>query len=217
MSDIPTSPSAAAMEGVPAEGNATGGDALQFRLAPAAFLKKRREAQMCYLFDLRSEEDFAEDPFPGSYNLPFVHLEDNLHRLPFQGDLLFYDDGSGLAARAAQMLHENAFTDFCYLSEGLSALREALDADPLEVQYGRLDPEARAQAIEKVLDEKVRSFLAQDGGGLEVVGIEDERIMVSYEGACGGCASATTGTLRFIQSSLTTALNHPLEVVPINV
>jgi Fe-S cluster biogenesis protein NfuA len=61
----------------------------------------------------------------------------------------------------------------------------------------------------------VRDFLAKDGGGMEVVAIEDSKIVVSYHGACGSCSSSTAGTLRFIQGVLTVNLNHEIEVVPV--
>ena len=89
-------------------------------------------------------------------------------------------------------------------------LAERLDA------LAKTKSDERSEAIERVLDQKVREFLARDGGGLEVKSIEDDRLLVSYFGACGGCGSSTAGTLRFIQTSLTVALNHEIEVVPVD-
>ena len=66
--------------------------------------------------------------------------------------------------------------------------------------------------VEAALDERVREFLARDGGGLEVIGIEDNRVPGSYQGACG---SSTSGTLMVIQNALTIALNHEIEGVPV--
>lgn len=191
-------------------------DPEQFRLSPLQALERRRKAETIYFFDLREVEEFQEGHLPGAFSLPFAMLEDNLHRLPFVGDLVFSDGGEGLALQAARMLHDNGFTDQYYVDEGFTALREALVNSPDEIRYETLSEEERRKAIETVLDDKVRAFLERDGGGLEVREIDGDRIMVSYFGACGGCGSSTTGTLRFIQTALTIALNHDIEVVPID-
>lgn len=185
-------------------------------LSPQEMLERRRTAPHVYVFDLRDAEAFEAGHIPGGFNLPFEHLESNLHRLPFQGDLLFFDGGEGQARKAAEILLENAFTDFYFIEEGYEVLMDTLAKSPDDTRYAELDKEARAEAIERVLDEKVRAMLASDGGGMEVVGIEDERVLISYQGACGSCGSSTAGTLRFIQMALTNALNHEIEVVPVD-
>ena len=184
------------------------------RVTPAEFIVQRRTVPVVYVFDLRDQEAFDSGNLTGSYSLPIEHLEQNLHRLPFSGDMLFYDGGEGLVLQAAALLEENGFTDYVYVEEGYDAVLAALMADPEEIKFDSLDEVEQARAIEKVLDEKVRDFLARDGGGLELVGIDGDRVLVSYQGACGSCPSSTTGTLRYIQSALTLALNHPIEVVP---
>jgi Fe-S cluster biogenesis protein NfuA/rhodanese-related sulfurtransferase len=179
------------------------------------YLKRRRTSQTVYVFDLRASEEYDAGHLPGAYSLPFAHVEPNLHRLPFSGDILFYDGGEGSAKQVATLLEENGFSDFWYVEEGYTALTEALRASPEEVNYLALDPTGRAAKVEQVLNEKIRDFLARDGGGLEVVAIEDNRVTVSYHGACGSCSSSTAGTLRFIQGALTIHLNHEIEVVPV--
>jgi len=188
----------------------------QTRLSPEAFLEKRRTEPVAYVFDLRDAEAYAAGHLPGAFSLPLEQLEPNLSRLPFSGAMLFHDGGEGLAAQAVRLLEDNGFTDFFYAEEGLAALQAALAASPDDVRYADLGPEERRAAVEKVLDEQVREFLARDGGGMEVLEIEDDRIKVAYQGACGGCSSATAGTLFFIQTALTRALNHEIQVVPVD-
>jgi Fe-S cluster biogenesis protein NfuA/rhodanese-related sulfurtransferase len=185
------------------------------RLTPAQFLEQRRTAATVYVFDLRPSEEYDAGHLPGAYSLPFQHLEPNLHRLPFSGDLLFYDGGDGAVQQVCALLSDNGFNDFRVVHEGYAALQEALRTTPGEVNYETLTAVERAAKIEQVLDEKVRDFLAKDGGGMEVVAIEDSKIVVSYHGACGSCSSSTAGTLRFIQGVLTVNLNHEIEVVPV--
>jgi Fe-S cluster biogenesis protein NfuA len=51
--------------------------------------------------------------------------------------------------------------------------------------------------VEAVLDEAVRPGLRADGGDVEVVGIDEDRVVqVRLKGACQGCPSATM-TLTF--------------------
>jgi Fe-S cluster biogenesis protein NfuA len=54
--------------------------------------------------------------------------------------------------------------------------------------------------INQMLDEQVRPYLLADGGGLKVLSLEDNKLKVHYQGACGTCPTATTGTLYAIES-----------------
>lgn len=58
----------------------------------------------------------------------------------------------------------------------------------------------RLQEINRMLDEQVRPYLLADGGGLKILGLEGNRLKVHYQGACGTCPTATTGTLYAIES-----------------
>lgn len=58
----------------------------------------------------------------------------------------------------------------------------------------------RLKEINQMLDEQVRPYLLADGGGLKVLGLDDNRLKVHYQGACGTCPTATTGTLYAIES-----------------
>lgn len=62
--------------------------------------------------------------------------------------------------------------------------------------------------IEAILDQAIRPALANDGGGIDVLGIEGDVIKVHYQGACGTCPSSTTGTLTYIETFLKDTL-HP--------
>lgn len=73
--------------------------------------------------------------------------------------------------------------------EEVHATREVQDSD---------DP--RLQTINKMLDEQVRPYLLADGGGLKILGLEGNRLKVHYQGACGTCPTATSGTLYAIES-----------------
>lgn len=58
----------------------------------------------------------------------------------------------------------------------------------------------RLQQINQLLDEQVRPYLLADGGGLKILGLDGNRLKVHYQGACGTCPTATSGTLYAIES-----------------
>lgn len=77
----------------------------------------------------------------------------------------------------------------------------ALETDDEEVHVSKEamnDP--RLEVINQMLDDQVRPYLLADGGGLKVLGLEDNVLKVHYQGACGTCPTATTGTLYAIES-----------------
>jgi len=68
--------------------------------------------------------------------------------------------------------------------------------------------------INQVLDEMVRPALANDGGGLEIVGYDNNTLFIQYQGACGTCPSAARGTLMQIEMLLKHQINPDISVVP---
>lgn len=62
----------------------------------------------------------------------------------------------------------------------------------------------RLDAITVLLDEQIRPYLQGDGGDLHVLGLEVDRLVVHYQGACGSCPSPILGTLRGIENLLRT-------------
>ena len=59
------------------------------------------------------------------------------------------------------------------------------------------------ERIESVLNESVRPALAADGGEIEVVGIDDDRIVqVRLLGACQGCPSSALTLTMGVESTL---------------
>jgi len=81
--------------------------------------------------------------------------------------------------------------------------------------FPALSKEDQLKAIEMVLDRSIRANLARDGGGVEVKGFEDNVVKIEYHGACGSCATSSTGTLQFIQGQLKQQLDSSLKVKPV--
>lgn len=79
------------------------------------------------------------------------------------------------------------------------------------------DSTALRERIEAVLNEFVRPGLRVDGGDVEVVGIDADRIVqVRMQGACQGCASATITLTMGIEATLKAHIPEVrfLEAVP---
>jgi len=72
----------------------------------------------------------------------------------------------------------------------------------------------KVDRINQLLDDQVRPYLQGDGGDLYVVGLEGNRLMVHYQGACGSCPSSISGTLAGIES-LVRQIEPELEVVAV--
>jgi len=81
---------------------------------------------------------------------------------------------------------------------------------PIEVEAD--DPEMLMR-INMILDENIRPFLDKDGGGIDVLRLQDFTLTVRYKGACGGCPSAVTGTLFAINNLLQSYVDDRLQVV----
>jgi Fe-S cluster biogenesis protein NfuA len=75
------------------------------------------------------------------------------------------------------------------------------------------DPHLRE--IEALLDERIRPYLAGDGGWLEIVDLADDQLSIRYEGACGSCPSSLTGTLMAIENMIREEIDPKISVVAI--
>jgi len=67
--------------------------------------------------------------------------------------------------------------------------------------------------INALLDRSVRPALAGDGGGLEVLDLQDKTLTIRYQGACGTCPSAIQGTLVAIENLVKREIDPAMEVV----
>lgn len=78
-----------------------------------------------------------------------------------------------------------------------------------------LDDDPVVREINALLDERIRPYLAGDGGWLEVVGFEDKTLRIRYEGACGSCPSSLTGTLMAIENMIRDEIDPEITVIAI--
>ena len=82
-------------------------------------------------------------------------------------------------------------------------------------KFQDMSPAQKILSIDRLIERDIRPGLAGDGGGLEIVGLEDNILQIHYEGACGSCPSSTSGTLMYIESFLRSNFDENLKVVPV--
>lgn len=79
---------------------------------------------------------------------------------------------------------------------------------------GKSDDETTAlKKINEIIDIRIKPALAGDGGGIEVLGLEDNTLTIRYQGACGTCPSAIRGTLVAIENLLRREVNEEISVI----
>lgn len=69
--------------------------------------------------------------------------------------------------------------------------------------------------INEILDERIRPGLAGDGGGIEILGLNDKKLLIRYQGACGSCPSSLSGTMMYIEGLLRDEIDPELEVISV--
>lgn len=93
---------------------------------------------------------------------------------------------------------------------------EAKEIDPLEgikvEDFPTFPNERKAEVINALFDHAIRPALANDGGGLSLVGVENDTVKIHYQGACGSCPSASAGTLQYIENFLQETLGSNIKV-----
>ncbi len=109
-----------------------------------------------------------------------------------------------------------------YLIDIIKEVNEQMEKEEIKkgLQAGEFDKMGlvgKIKTIEKILDEKIKPFLAMDGGSVEFVDLREEggktKIYLRYLGACATCASGAM-TARGIEEELKKALNSEnIEVV----
>ncbi len=85
--------------------------------------------------------------------------------------------------------------------------------DEKKIARQNLSPDI--QHIEEILDRTIRPGLQGDGGDIEVIRLEENKLYVMYQGACGTCPSSTSGTLMAIEGILKDEFKPEIEVIPL--
>jgi len=116
-----------------------------------------------------------------------------------------------------------------YLVDILADVRAQMDKEALEaaanttesgeMSFDKMTIVQRIHAVDAVIAEYIRPMLVMDGGDMEIVDIKENLpyydIYIRYLGACGSCASGSTGTLYAIESTLKSKVDENIRVLPI--
>jgi len=85
-----------------------------------------------------------------------------------------------------------------------------------DIEFDKMTVVAKINAIDAIIDDKIREFLQADHGDLDFIELKETNgltdVYISYVGACGSCDSSD-GTL----SSIQRILNGQLETNKIRV
>jgi NifU-like protein len=66
--------------------------------------------------------------------------------------------------------------------------------------------------IEETLEREVRPALKRDGGDIELIDIEGDRVLVSLRGTCSSCAASQATLSDFVQAKLQEFVSEDLQV-----
>jgi NFU1 iron-sulfur cluster scaffold homolog, mitochondrial len=155
----------------------------------------------------------TDTPLVGSGALSFGNAEE-AEQLPLAKTLF------ALEGIEAVYLQENFVTVKAQSGSDWSEIKatvaKALEAfEPVAAAPPKSAPAEGDDILGKVnatIDKFVRPALAGDGGGLEVLGMEGATVFIRYQGACGGCPSAVTGTLFAIENLLKDQVDEAITV-----
>ncbi len=75
--------------------------------------------------------------------------------------------------------------------------------------------EKRISFIEEVIDKEIRPYIELDAGGVKILDLKETgELLISYQGSCTTCHSATGSTLSAIQQILKARIHPTLAVIP---
>jgi len=108
-----------------------------------------------------------------------------------------------------------------YLVDILEETRKEMQKEETkeEKNFNDMTLVQKIKIIDEIIEENIRDFLIMDGGDLEIIDIKENNneteVYIKYLGACGSCASSTTGTLYTIENVLHENLSKNIIVLPV--
>jgi len=122
-------------------------------------------------------------------------------------------------AKANRLTEVDDVTHYCKAGGGCGGCREEIQ-QILDDMQGEMQAEESAEAaaaekqpkpltnlqkialIQKTIEEEVRPALQGDGGDIELVDIDGDRVVVTLTGACAGCPGAHVTLKRWVEAKL---------------
>ncbi|HRR34777.1 MAG TPA: Fe-S cluster assembly protein NifU [Kiritimatiellia bacterium] len=118
-------------------------------------------------------------------------------------------------------------TNFCKAGGGCGMCRDdiqsIIDGVRDAAQTAKPQPEAtpkkrlsnlqKMKLIEEIIDREIRPQLQKDGGDIELIDIEGDRVIIAFRGMCAGCQSAAYTRQDFIEAKLREFVDPAITVV----
>lgn len=99
----------------------------------------------------------------------------------------------------------------------IDGVRDAAQTDPPKPPAAapkkRLSNLQKMKMIEEIIDREIRPQLQKDGGDIELIDIEGDRVIIAFRGMCAGCHSAAFTRQDFIQARLREFVDPAITVV----
>ena len=159
-----------------------------------------------------SPDDAGDDPMAKAlfdiFGMQSIYVKDNFVTISKSNAVGWHTimEKIGAAIEAHLKFYENGDE-----AEGDKDVHPVLESFNKEDFFDYND-ERKTEVINALLDVAIRPALSNDGGGVNVLSVEDKTIKVHYQGACGSCPSSTTGTLQYIEQFLKEAIHPDVEV-----
>ncbi len=74
--------------------------------------------------------------------------------------------------------------------------------------------EQKLEHIRAVIEKHIAPQLAYDGGGVQILDLVEDTVVIAYSGACACCPMALSGTLSMIQETLAEHVDPKIKVKP---
>lgn len=115
-------------------------------------------------------------------------------------------------ARANNLTTVAEITDFTKAGGGCESCHEKIQEilDSIEPEPARPAAEVprkltniqKMKLIEETIDREIRPHLQRDGGDLELIDIDGDKVLVSLRGACASCAASEFTMKQFVEAKL---------------
>lgn len=69
--------------------------------------------------------------------------------------------------------------------------------------------------INNIIENQIAAELRKDGGDIELVDIEDNKVYVKLKGSCSGCKNSNLTLKSFVEGTLREVLNEEIEVIEV--
>ncbi len=159
-----------------------------------------------------SPDDAGDDPMAKAlfdiFGMQSIYVKDNFVTISKSNAVGWHTimEKIGAAIEAYLKFYENGDE-----AEGDKDVHPVLESFNKE-DFFEYNDERKTEVINALLDVAIRPALSNDGGGINLLSVEDKSIKVHYQGACGSCPSSTTGTLQYIEQFLKEAVHPDVEV-----